>query len=159
MNDLSHLPEMLGALVAAAFFGGLLGLEREMRRRWAGLRTHMLVALGAAIFVGAIRLLPGAVPGDVARAIQGVAAGVGFIGAGTIFKLTDHLEVRGLTTAASIWLAAAVGTACGVRLYLFAGAATIIGVAVLGALGLLERRFEGPRGDGAGPETTPRDGP
>jgi putative Mg2+ transporter-C (MgtC) family protein len=150
MNDLSLLPEMLGALTAAAVFGGVLGLEREVRRRWAGLRTHMLVALGAALFVGAVGFSEPQSADAVARVIQGVAAGVGFIGAGTILKLTEHLEVRGLTTASSVWLAAAVGTACGVRLYVFAAVGTLIGLVILYVLGRLERAVEAstPSGEG-----------
>src|SRR4051812_24794517 len=97
------------ALSAAVVLGGLLGLERELRGRWAGLRTHMMVSLGAALFVLGIAA---AFPGNadaVSRLVKGVVAGVGFLGAGTILKLTEKREVLGLTTASSIWLAAAVG--------------------------------------------------
>jgi putative Mg2+ transporter-C (MgtC) family protein len=100
-------------LLAAALLGGLLGAERESEGKPAGLRTHMLVGLGAALFVMAPRQA-GMSEGDVGRIIQGVAAGIGFIGAGTILKLTDRQEIQGLTTAASIWLTAAIGVAAAV---------------------------------------------
>jgi putative Mg2+ transporter-C (MgtC) family protein len=100
-------------LVTAALLGGLLGAEREAVGKAAGLRTHMLVALGAALFVIAPDQA-GLAAGELGRIIQGVAAGIGFIGAGTILKLTDREEIKGLTTAASIWLTAAIGIAAAV---------------------------------------------
>lgn len=100
-------------LVTAGLLGGLLGAEREAVGKAAGLRTHMLVALGAALFVIAPDQA-GLGAGDLGRIIQGVAAGIGFIGAGTILKLTDRQEIKGLTTAASIWLTAAIGIAAAV---------------------------------------------
>jgi putative Mg2+ transporter-C (MgtC) family protein len=100
-------------LVAAAVLGGLLGAERESVGKAAGLRTHMLVALGSAIFIIAPRAA-GVGGAELGRVIQGVAAGIGFIGAGTILKLTDRKEILGLTTAASIWLTAAVGVAAAI---------------------------------------------
>ena len=100
-------------LVTAGLLGGLLGAERESEGKPAGLRTHMLVALGAALFVVA-PYQAGLAEGDIGRIIQGVAAGIGFIGAGTIMKLTDREEIKGLTTAATIWLTAGIGVAAGV---------------------------------------------
>ena len=100
-------------LVTAGLLGGLLGAERESGGKPAGLRTHMLVALGAALFVVAPSQA-GLAGGDIGSIIQGVAAGIGFIGAGTILKLTEREEIKGLTTAASIWLTAAIGIAAGV---------------------------------------------
>lgn len=100
-------------LVTASVLGGLLGAERQSEGKPAGLRTHMLVALGAALFVVA-PYQAGLAEGDIGRIIQGVAAGIGFIGAGTILKLTEREEIKGLTTAASIWLTAAIGIAAGV---------------------------------------------
>ena len=97
---------MLVRLVAAALLGGVIGAEREAGGKAAGLRTHMLVSLGAALFVIAPQQagLGGA---SLVSIVQGVAAGIGFIGAGTILKLTEREEIKGLTTAASIWLTAA----------------------------------------------------
>ena len=89
-------------LLLAALCGGLLGFERGRAGKEAGLRTHMLVTLGVAFFV----LIPqqaGVSPGDMNRVIQGIITGIGFIGAGTILKLSEREEVRGLTTAAGIW--------------------------------------------------------
>ena len=116
--DFSDLPgtvqitQMTVRLLFAALCGGLLGFERERAGKEAGIRTHMLVALGAAFFV----LIPqqaGVSPGDMSRVLQGIITGIGFIGAGTILKLNDREEVLGLTTAAGIWLTAAVGIAAG----------------------------------------------
>ena len=100
-------------LVAAALLGGVVGAERESEGKAAGLRTHMLVSLGAALFVIAPREA-GLARGELASVVQGVAAGIGFIGAGTILKLTQREEIKGLTTAAAIWLTAAVGVAAGI---------------------------------------------
>ena len=138
-------------LGSAALLGGLVGLERQLHRRWAGLRTDMMVAVGAAMFVQVGVSADAGTAGGLSRVLQGVAAGVGFIGAGTILKLTDHLEVKGLTTASSIWLAAAVGSACGVKLYLLAVAAVVISLVILSVVGKAERLFgiEEPRPDQA----------
>ena len=99
-------------VLTAALLGALLGAERERAGKPAGLRTHMLVALGAALFV----LFPaesGMEVADLSRVIQGVATGIGFIGAGTILKRAEAEQVEGLTTAASIWLTGAIGMSVG----------------------------------------------
>jgi putative Mg2+ transporter-C (MgtC) family protein len=118
LPDAAHVARVMARLFVAALAGGLLGAERESIGKAAGLRTHMLVALGSALFV----LIPmelGIAGGDTGRVIQGVATGVGFLGAGTILKRTEAHEITGLTTAATIWLTAAVGLAAGVgRLWL-----------------------------------------
>ena len=98
-------------LIAAAVVGAMLGAERESMGKAAGLRTHMLVALGGALFV--MVATEHEAVGDISRVIQGVAAGIGFIGAGAILKHTDKDQVTGLTTAASLWLTAAIGVAAG----------------------------------------------
>lgn len=100
-------------IVAAGLLGAVIGGERELEGKAAGLRTHMLVALGAALFVIAPREA-GLRVGELASIVQGVAAGIGFIGAGTILKLTERGEIKGLTTAASIWMTAAIGIAAGI---------------------------------------------
>ena len=127
-------------LVTAALLGGLLGAERESVGKAAGLRTHMLVALGAALFVIApqeARLSEG----DLGRIIQGVAAGIGFIGAGTILKLADREEIQGLTTAASVWLTAAIGIATAISpLWVPLVSATCAWI-ILYALGKAESRL------------------
>jgi putative Mg2+ transporter-C (MgtC) family protein len=99
-------------IVAAGLLGAVIGGERELEGKAAGLRTHMLVALGAALFVIAPREA-GLRGSEIASVVQGVAAGIGFIGAGTILKLADREQIKGLTTAASIWMTAAIGIAAG----------------------------------------------
>ncbi len=99
-------------LLVAAALGGLLGYERELRGKSAGLRTHMLVAIGAALFV----MIPhqaGASSSELSRVMQGLIAGVGFLGAGSIIVGTKEAEAKGLTTAAGIWVTAAIGVAAG----------------------------------------------
>jgi putative Mg2+ transporter-C (MgtC) family protein len=129
-------------LGAAALLGGALGLEREWKGHWAGLRTHMMVSIGCAIFVIAGANLAGEQSEAVTRVIQGITAGIGFLGAGTILKLDQKQEIKGLTTASSIWLAAALGTAAGLAEYALAVAAAIVSLFVLGVLGPLEKLFE-----------------
>lgn len=97
-------------LAIAAALGGLIGFERERKGKAAGVRTHMMVALGAALFV-LVPIGAGLEPGDLSRVIQGIAAGMGFLGGGTILKRSDDIE--GLTSAATIWFTAAVGLAVG----------------------------------------------
>lgn len=111
--DLGQLVRILVRLLLAAVLGFVLGFEREQQGKAAGVRTHMLVAMGSALFV----LVPqqsGILPADMSRVIQGLLAGVGFLCAGTILKRgRDVHHVEGLTTAAGLWLTAAIGMACG----------------------------------------------
>ncbi len=121
-------------LLIAVFFGGVLGIERQIHGRWAGVRTHMMVSLGAALFtIAAIKTAPND-SNEVTRVIQGIAAGIGFLGAGTILKLGTEGEVKGLTTASSIWLAAAIGTVAGMGEYALATASCLMAVLVLAML-------------------------
>jgi putative Mg2+ transporter-C (MgtC) family protein len=126
----------------AALLGGVLGFEREWKGHWAGLRTHMMVSIGCAILVIAGLDASGEQRESVTRVIQGIASGIGFLGAGTILKLDKKQEIKGLTTASSIWLAAALGTTAGLAEYALATAAAIISLFVLGVLGPLEKFFE-----------------
>jgi putative Mg2+ transporter-C (MgtC) family protein len=112
LGDAEQVTRVSVRLLVAIFLGGLLGYEREHRGISAGLRTHMLVALGAALFV-LVPLQSGMSIPDVSRVLQGVVSGIGFLGAGAIIKLSQDREIRGLTTAASIWLTAAIGIAAG----------------------------------------------
>ena len=105
--------EILLRLVIAVIAGGFIGLEREVVHKPAGIRTHMLVCLGAALFV---LVTLETLPNETARIIAGIATGIGFLGAGTIFR--SKSEVHGLTTAASIWAVAGVGIAIGLGYYL-----------------------------------------
>lgn len=123
-------------LLAATLLGAILGLNRNLRGKAAGLRTHALVSLGAALCVLTADLVigtaPGADRGAVTRAIQGIIAGVGFLGAGAILKSRARRHgIRGLTTAASIWLAAAVGIACGAGYWLPALVSILLALVVL----------------------------
>jgi putative Mg2+ transporter-C (MgtC) family protein len=113
----------------AALLGGLLGLQRERMRKAAGVRTHMLVSMGAALFV----LVPqqnGMPLEDLSRVIQGVIAGIGFLGAGAILKNQSDASIIGLTTAAGVWMTAAIGIACGLGRESTALISTALGLAV-----------------------------
>jgi putative Mg2+ transporter-C (MgtC) family protein len=121
----------------AALLGAVLGLQRERVHSTAGLRTHMLVSLGAAFFVLAA-IESGATAPDVSRVIQGIVAGIGFLGAGTILKIGDRAQVHGLTTAASIWLTAAVGTGAGLGHIWLPVLGAVFGWIILGPIGRLE---------------------
>ncbi len=134
--------DLFSRLGAAVLVGGLVGIERRIHRRWAGPRTYMFVSMGAAIFTIIGQYIATNDPAAVTRVIQGIAAGIGFLGAGTILKLNDQLEVKGLTTAGSIWVAAALGTACGLALYSLVIAGTCLSLLVLIAFRPIEKRFE-----------------
>jgi putative Mg2+ transporter-C (MgtC) family protein len=127
-------------LLAAVVLGGLVGLEREAAGKAAGLRTHMLVALGAALtLVVAYRM--GMPEADQSRVIQGLVTGVGFLGGGAILKITDERRIRGLTTAAGIWMTASIGIAVGAGKLATAIMATVLTFVVLRVLQLLETKF------------------
>lgn len=110
--DLEHAIRVSVRLLLATFLGGVLGYEREYKGKAAGLRTHMLVSLGAALFV-LVPLEAGMALEDLSRVMQGIVTGIGFLGAGTILKGGSLQDVKGLTTAAGIWLTAAIGVAAG----------------------------------------------
>jgi putative Mg2+ transporter-C (MgtC) family protein len=118
----------LGELLAALVLSSLIGLERQLRQKSAGLRTHTLVGLGAALFMLISKygftdvLVPGLVVLDPSRVAAQIVSGIGFVGGGLIFVRRDI--VRGLTTAATVWLTAAVGSACGAGLPVLAAAVT-----------------------------------
>ena len=132
---LDFLLEMMLAVV----LGGVIGIERELKDKPAGLRTHILICLGATLFTDLAQRLVG-VGGDPGRLAGHVAAGVGFIGAGTI--LHQRGEVTGLTTAANVWVVAAIGMALGFGAYRDAIAATVVVVLVLAGLGHAERTLD-----------------
>ena len=141
MAGLEQLSSILLRLLVATVLGGLLGAEREVHGRWAGFRTHMMVSMGAAMFIMLSMGITSLSSTDLTRVVQGVATGIGFLGAGTILKLSNKLEVRGLTTASSIWLAAAVGTAAGMGQYTLAIAGAAVAFVVLGLLRPIDRLF------------------
>ena len=148
--------EAVFATGVAMILGGLVGVERELKDRPAGFRTHMLVAGAAALLVGIGRLAledPALFDMDSAslridplRLVEAVIAGVAFIGAGTIFGSRGH--VAGITTAASLLMVAVIGIATGLHYYVVAGAATALTLVVLAVLALLDRRR--PRGKRSG---------
>ena len=128
--DATQITRITLRLLVAAALGGLLGYERESQGKSAGVRTHMLVAIGAALFV----LIPqqaGASTADVTRVLQGLIAGVGFLGAGAIILGTKQVETQGLTTAAGIWVTAAIGAAAGMGRESTAVLSTLVALFVL----------------------------
>lgn len=130
-------------LVVAAALGGLIGFERELHDRPAGLRTHMLVCLGSCLLmitsVEVFFMYRHMTEPDPGRIAAQVVSGIGFLGAGTIMR--EGVTVRGLTTAASLWVVAALGLAVGTGLYFAAAVAAVLGLATLSYLPRLERSF------------------
>jgi putative Mg2+ transporter-C (MgtC) family protein len=121
-------------LTAATTIGGILGLDRELHSKPAGMRTHALVALGSALAtVCTIEFVdgPSVDHAAITRTIQGIIAGVGFLGGGAILRAKDREEVTGLTTAASIWLVAALGIACGGGFWVSALVSMVLSLLVL----------------------------
>lgn len=153
LGDPVHLTRVTVRLFAAVILGAIIGFERQHEGKQAGMRTHMLVALGAALF--ALVPLEGEVKmSDLSRVIQGVAAGIGFLGAGTILQLNEEHKVKGLTTAASIWLTAAVGLAVGVGYLWPALLSVILGWMILSTVHHIEywlRHRQDPQGVSEGP--------
>lgn len=125
-------------LFIAGLLGGLIGFEREFRAKEAGLRTHFLVALGSALFM---LISQYAFTGrfDAARVAAQVVSGIGFIGAGVI--IFQKNVVRGVTTAAGLWVAGAIGLACGAGMYAIAAAATLMTVICLETMHLITRHY------------------
>ena len=133
--------QVIVQLLLATFLGAFIGFEREFKRKRAGLQTYTLVSLGACVFtIVAFRLVDyhlGIV--DTGRIIQAIAIGIGFIGGGVIFQRPSHIE--GLTTAAGLWVAGAIGVAVGIRFYFLAILTTLFTIFVLLGFGSLEKRF------------------
>ena len=130
LSDAAHVTRVVMRLTLASFLGGLLGFEREQKGKAAGLRTHMLVASGAALFV----LIPqqaGVPDGELMRVLQGLVACVGFLGAGSIIKSKDSEHVKGLTTAAGIWFTSAIGVAAGMGREASAVLSTLLALVIL----------------------------
>ena len=138
--DVAQLVRIAVRLGAAVILAGLVGYDRERRQQPAGLRTHMLVALGAGLFT-LVPIEVGAGSTDMARLVQGLAPGIGFLGAGAILKREEHRNVHGLTTAASIWLTAAIGFACGSGQLGIALIGTVFTYAILVVVRRAEQRF------------------
>lgn len=132
ITDASQLTQVTVRLVLAALLGGILGFEREHKGKAAGVRTHMLVAMGAALFVLAPKMA-GVDDAALSRVIQGIVAGIGFLGAGTILKDRAHStdQVKGLTTSAGLWMTAAIGIAAGMGREATAVLSTVLALGIL----------------------------
>lgn len=144
ITDEQEVARILVRLLMAAVLGAVLGFEREHRGKSAGVRTHMLVSLGAALFVLAPSMA-GADEQALSRVIQGIVAGIGFLGAGTILKGngSDPSHVKGLTTAAGLWMTAAIGTAAGMGREATALISTLLALLVLSSMPTLVERLGG----------------
>lgn len=130
----------------AIFVGGIIGLEREIDRKPAGLRTHMLVSLGAALFVmtGIQTGMVQAEANTVSRIMQGLIAGIGFLGAGEIFSVrteSEKIRIQGLTSAAAVWVSAALGTAAGCGLWFMSLVGSTATLLILWGIKRLEARL------------------
>jgi putative Mg2+ transporter-C (MgtC) family protein len=137
MPDLAESIRVVFRILAATLLGAIVGYERERTGKSAGLRTHMLVSLGSCIFVLS-SVEGGMAIEDLSRVIQGVAAGIGFIGAGAILKLADRRVIEGLTTAAGIWLTAALGVAAGLGRVGLAAISAVMAWLILAVVSRLE---------------------
>ena len=143
---------VVGTCGYAMLLGGAIGVERELKNRPAGFRTHMLIAGAAALLIGLGEILGGRfsetayrelVHVDPIGLIQATVAAVGFLGAGTIFRSEQGAVVSGITTAASLLMAATIGIAAGLHKFVLALAATVLTLLVLFAVAAIERRLGG----------------
>ena len=141
LPDKRQLVHFLIRLTAAAVLGAVVGLNREKAGKPAGMRTHILVCLGTTVFIlgcsGA-----GMSSDALSRVIQGIVTGIGFLGAGSILKLNEERDIQGLTTAAGVWMTAAIGVAVGLGTLGVALLSTIFTLIVLALAGPLENRGE-----------------
>ncbi|OAM78029.1 MgtC/SapB family protein [Devosia elaeis] len=158
----TYLPQHIIALrlLMAAVFGAMIGFEREVNTAEAGLRTHILVAVAAALFTilsfeifHTIEGGPQGPQADPIRAVEAVTAGIAFLGAGAIFR--SGRNVQGLTTGAGMWLAGAVGVATALGFYIVAGAVALFAILVLAALRAFSHKVLGHKGD-PGPDAMGR---
>ncbi|CRM17614.1 MULTISPECIES: MgtC/SapB family protein [Pseudomonas] len=143
IGDARQVTQITVRLLMAAFLGGILGFERESKGKAAGVRTHMLVALGAALFV-MVPQMSGNQADAMSRVVQGVIAGIGFLGAGTIIKGKDEDagHVKGLTTAAGLWMTAAIGVSAGLGRESTAVLSTLLALVVFSVMPKIVKRFE-----------------
>jgi putative Mg2+ transporter-C (MgtC) family protein len=125
-----HIARVAIRLFAAMILGGLIGMQRERTGKAAGFRTHMMVCLGTAVFVITCSSV-GMAFDAMSRVIQGLVTGIGFIGAGTILKLEGEEEIKGLTTAAGIWMTAAIGITTGLGAVGIAAISTVLALIIL----------------------------
>lgn len=145
--DWQQLLRVGSRLLAAMLAGAVIGMQREQARKPAGLRTHVLVAVGTSLYVIA-SVEYGMNHDALSRVIQGVVTGIGFLGAGTILKLRDEHEIRGLTTAASVWMTAALGIVIGLGQFALALLATLLAWIVLSTFAKMEGHINRADHDG-----------
>ena len=141
LPDSQQLARVVIRLIAAALLGSIIGFEREKAGKAAGLRTHILVTLGTCGFVLTCSGF-GMSSEGLSRVIQGIITGIGFIGAGSILKLNEERDIQGLTTAAGIWMTAAIGVAVGLGTLGLALLGAILTLIVLMVIGPIEYRME-----------------
>lgn len=142
LPDIATMTVILVRVLAAAMLGGIIGWERERKGRAAGLKTHILVSVGSALFVLAPEVA-GISGGDNTRVMQGIVSGIGFLGAGAILR--DGMRVEGLTTAAGIWMTAAIGMAVGMGQEMLALLTTLLAWLVVAAVPKLMSRMPAHR--------------
>lgn len=141
--DAGTVTVVASRVLCAAVLGGVIGWEREAKGRAAGLRTHMLVSVGAALFVLAPLLSD--IEGEaVTRVMQGIVSGIGFLGAGAILRRDSGERVEGLTTAAGIWMTAAIGMAAGMGQEMVALITTVVALIVFTVLPRFEKSKKPP---------------
>ena len=138
LDDAEQVTRVVVRLLLASILGGVLGLQRERHGKEAGIRTHMLVAAGSALFV-LVPMQAGMNADGLSRVLQGLLAGIGFLCAGSILKLEKEEQVKGLTTAAGIWMTAAIGMCAGLGREATAVLATVLVLGVLALEGPLNR--------------------
>jgi putative Mg2+ transporter-C (MgtC) family protein len=142
LPDAAEVIRVILRLIAALIVGAVIGLQRERSGKAAGLRTHMLVCMGTALFVLAAAE-SGMQQDAMSRVIQGLATGIGFLGAGAIIKMETTREIHGLTTAAGIWMTAALGVAIGLGQLGTAALGLLLAWIVLGVVIKFESRIDG----------------
>src|SRR5215470_15050535 len=144
LHDRQQILRVVIRLLAAFILGGLVGIQRERTHKPAGLRTHMLVCLGTTVFVVTLGAVGMAFDAQ-SRVIQGIVTGLGFIGAGSILKLSQEHAIKGLTTAAGVWMTAAIGVSVGLGALGIAIIATILTLIILAVATRFERLVEHKR--------------
>jgi putative Mg2+ transporter-C (MgtC) family protein len=150
LPDSRQFTQIVIRLLAATVLGAVIGFEREKAGKPAGLKTHILVTLGTAIFILACTGA-GMTPDEgLSRVIQGIVTGIGFIGAGSILKLNEERDIQGLTTAAGIWMTAAIGVAVGMGKLGIAILSAVLSLVTLTLVGAWEYQLARRRGGATG---------
>jgi putative Mg2+ transporter-C (MgtC) family protein len=137
LPDTRQLVHVIIRLIAATLLGAAVGIQRELAGKPAGLRTHILVTLGTTVFILTCAGV-GMSSDGLSRVIQGIVTGIGFIGAGSILKLNEEQDIKGLTTSAGIWMTAAIGVAVGLGSLGIALLSTLLTLIILGSVGTIE---------------------